>query len=419
MKFQPLLFSLLLSTALYAQKTLQEIRVEENIFIMKIVGVVVLFLVAMPFVLRKLKAGAQVQVRKLDDRSRPAASKVKAAPSEARKVLSKVNTPLDTALDKLMEEHRVPQEERAHHEPLYRRYLEVKFGKIEIKTGSFDFNAILDALSTKLHLLETERNFEIVFEMDANVPPQMIGDSDRLTEILLYILQSALRKQDTHLLELHIKRLNLGDEAVHLEFYIPYAKENYLADHLDIFTPFVDSVLQPGLELYLAREYARLMQGDVVYELLDENDSAFVVDVKLYVTDPSEMRHYRLPSKKMTGHSVLLVDDHKESAMAVKKMFEYFKNEVDLLSSKELFGALDILDDYDIVVIQERFFSSKLVAKLQEIKDKRMIKVVSLNKNEEFEHSDAETIEMIDAELYKPVIVQKVFDLLVALYQKK
>ena len=115
----------------------------------------------------------------------------------------------------------------------------------------------------------------------------------------------------------------------------------------------------------------------------------------------------------------MIVDYHTASALAIQKMFEYFKNEVDVLSSKELFSAIEMLEDYDIVVIQERYFAKHLNAKLNEIKSSRDIKAVSLNKKESFTHSDSETLALLDGEMSKPVTVQKVFDLLVSLYQEK
>ena len=78
-----------------------------------------------------------------------------------------------------------------------------------------------------------------------------------------------------------------------------------------------------------------------------------------------------------------------------------------------------MLDDYDIVVIQERYYAKHLNKKLLSIKEDRNIKAVSLNKNEGFKHSNEETIMLLDAELTKPVTVQKVFDLLVTLYSDK
>ncbi len=420
MKFFHILYSLFLTSTLYAQQTLQEKRVEENLFIMKIVGVIILILIVMPIVLRQLKHLAPKTERHqplpVEQEIKP---KKKRKPSIPEEEEAAPRDPMDVALESLFNEQRVPQEKREVFTSLYRQYLELKMGKVEVRTGSFDLSSALEAVMTKVHTLESDRNFEIVFDMDPNVPSQLIGDAERVEDTLYYLIQNVVLKSNSYLIEIQIKRLNLGDGALHLEFFISYDKDNFQEEKLDIFTPFKEGTTETGLELYLAKEYARLMHGDVTFEPEGENDSAFMVTLKLYMPNPSEMRHYRLPSKTMIGHSILIVDDHTSSALAVQKMFEYFKNEVDVLSSKELFSAIEMLEDYDIVVIQERYFAKHLNAKLNEIKSIRDIKAVSLNKKESFVHSDAETIALLDGELFKPVTVQKVFDLLVLLYQDK
>ncbi len=420
MKFFLLFCALLLSPALYAQQTLHETRIEENLFIMKIVAFVVLFLAALPFLLRKLDArlkqpappNSRIDEELLETDTANFPSEAVAEPEADQSGID----PIESALEALYIEHNISEEQRANHEEIYRRYLEVQTGKAAVKTGSFDINTVFEDVTSRIHAIEYERNFELVFNIDANVPPQVIGDADRMTDVLLFVLHNIISKSDTRLVELQIKRLSTNGNAVHLEIFIPYAKENYQKENLNVFRPFGAGISTLGLELYLARAYARLMHGDVTLVLCNANDTAFVIDFKLYMTNPGEMRHYRLPSKTMIGHSVLLVDDHVESALAVKNMFVYFKNEVDLLSSKELFSALEMLEDYDIIVIQERYFSYKLIAKVKEIKSSRDIKVVSLNKNQDYKHTVEATVNLIDGEICKPVTVQKVFDLLVALY---
>lgn len=422
MKFFLLLYTLFLSSALFAaQQTLQEQRVEENLFILKIIGVVILILIIMPLVLRQLRTLAPKTERRrpipVEQETKPEKKKKTPLPQDEDEE-EVVRDPVDVALETLFNERRVPHDKREGFAPLYRRYVELNMGKVEIKTGSFDFNTVLDAVMTKVHAID-DRNFEIIFDINANVPSQLIGDAERMGDALFYIIRNVVLKSSSYLVEVKIKRLNLGDGALHLEFDIPYAKDNYQEDKFDIFTPFVEGTTPTGLELYLAKEYAALMNGDLTFEPVGENDSALMLTVKLFMPNPSEMRHYRLPSKTMTGHSVLIVDDHNASALAIQKMFEYFKNEVEILSSKELFSALEMLDDYDIVVLQERYFSRNLIAKIEAIKSTRVIKAVSLNKNEMFEHSDEKTIALLDGEISKPVTVQKVFDLLVSLYQEK
>lgn len=55
MKFISLIPLLFISSAVYAQQTLHEKQVEENLFLLKILGVVVLILIIMPIILRQLR----------------------------------------------------------------------------------------------------------------------------------------------------------------------------------------------------------------------------------------------------------------------------------------------------------------------------------------------------------------------------
>jgi len=397
---------------------------EENIFILKFIALGVIFLIVMPFVLRKIRAMKpkfhKRELPPLEQFEVPIDSDIKLKRDETEPEPEEVVIdPLDMELEHLLNEHSVAEDDIARVSLMYRKYLEITMGRAEVMTGSFAFSEVLDEVIKRLNNQLREENFEVVYDIAADVPSKIIGDEIKFIDILYYLIQNVVLNSDTYLIEVKIKRLNFGDDALHLEIHIPNGDNNFSEEKLDIFTPFEGGETETDLELFLAKSYANLMHGDVNFNVEATNDSAFVVEVKLYMPNPGELRHYRLPSKSMIEHSVLVVDDHTESALAVKKMFEYFKNEVDVLSSKELFVALEMLDDYDIVVIQERYYAKHLNKKLLSIKENRNIKVVSLNKNEGFKHSNEETIMLLDAELTKPVTVQKVFDLLVSLYSNK
>jgi len=408
-----ILFLLLFSTFLSAQQTLNEARVEENLFALKIIGVVVLILVVMPFILRQLKSLTPKSVKHkptidLEDEETIKKNKCQKEEEEVTEI-----DPIAYGVEKLLDQRAIAADKHELFKPFYRKFVEIKMGTVDIKTGSFYIDSVLNAVMKRVHSLDLERNFEVVFDMDANVPSQIIGDAERMEEILFYLIQNVVHESDIYIVEVKIKRQDFGDAALHLEFHIAFNEDSKKIS----FEAFEDKSTETGLELYLAKAYAKLMGGDISLEKGRGEERELVVKLKLYMPNPSEMRHYRLPSKTMIGHSVMIVDDHKESALAVQKMFEYFKNEVDLLSSKELFLALEIIDDYDIVVIQERYFAKHLLDRLEKNKLSSSVKVVSLNKNEAFSHDNARTIELLDGEISKPVTVQKVFDLLVSLYK--
>ena len=407
-----ILLFLFFSTFLSAQQTLSEARVEENMFVMKIIGVLILILIIMPFILRQLKSLVPKTEKAKPHMNFDEDDEVKKKSKKQEEEVTNID-PVAYALETLFDQRAVPPEKREAYTPLYRKYVELKMGEVDVRTGSFYIDSVLNAVMERVHQLDDERNFEVVFDMDANVPSQIIGDAERMEEILFYLIQNVVQKSDTYIVEVKIKRQDFGDAVLHLEFHIGCGEEMMEVN----FEAFLDKKSETGLELYLAKEYAKLLGGDVSFEQGHGKRKTLLVKLKLYMPNPSEMRHYRLPSKTMIGHSVMIVDDHKESALAIQKMFEYFKNEVELLSSKELFLALEMLEDYDIVVIQERYFAKHLLDRLEKIKPECGVKVVSLNKNEAFKHTEERTLEILDGEISKPVTVQKVFDLLIALYK--
>ena len=415
-------YAFILSTTSLLAATHTE-RQEESVFILKIVAIVVILLVLMPILLKKLKSketfGEEFEVglespEETQEAGAPENDEVVEVAYEVQE--SQLIDPLDKALENLFNDRGIAVDEREFYRPTYKRYLEVKLGKVEIKTASFQFHELLELVTDRVHTLQDKRNFELVFEQDANVPSQLIGDIEHLSDMFFFLLQNVVYMCDNYPLQMQIKRVDREDDAVHLSFYIPYSKDNYEDDHFDIFTPFAASTALYGLELYLAREYARLMHGDLNFIKVNEDDSAFEVELKLFTPNPADMRFYRLPSKELMRKKVLIADDLRESAVAVEKMFLYFKNSVELISAKELITSLEVMEDFDIVVIQERYISHNVIKKIQELKEQGDIKLVSLNKNETFRHTIQETLSTVDSCLVKPVSNQKILDLLTFLY---
>ena len=183
---------------------------------MKIIGVVILILIVMPIILRQLRSLAPTAERHkplpVEKETKPKKKKkLKEPEAEDEDVAPK--DPVATALESLFNERRVPQEKRESFAPLYRRYVQLRMGKVEIRTGSFDLNSTLNAVMTKVHTLDSKRNFEIVFDMDANVPSQLIGDAERIEETLFFLIQNVILKSSSYLIEIQINGMKWQDLA--------------------------------------------------------------------------------------------------------------------------------------------------------------------------------------------------------------
>ena len=62
---------------------------------------------------------------------------------------------------------------------------------------------------------------------------------------------------------------------------------------------------------------------------------------------------YRLPKKVLIEKQVFIVDDNYNAALAIKKMFAYFRHEVTVLTQEEFRRNIPNLTPFDIIVLNE------------------------------------------------------------------
>ena len=127
---------------------------------------------------------------------------------------------------------------------------------------------------------------------------------------------------------------------------------------------------------------------------------------------------YRLPDKILVEKKVFIVDNNYNAALAIKKMFAYFKHEVKVLSREEFMKNIPNLTPYDIVVLNESLFNIRLVDYLKKIKMGKELKVIALNSLLE---SDKKSFvdAIIDIHLFKPLNQERIFEMIVNLYDIK
>ena len=73
----------------------------------------------------------------------------------------------------------------------------------------------------------------------------------------------------------------------------------------------------------------------------------------------------------------------------------------------------------DIVIINESLFNGRLVRYLRELKAKKEVKVIALNNLLKVNGDRFEDNEVIDIHLYKPLNQERVFELIIELYEIK
>jgi len=300
-------------------------------------------------------------------------------------------------------------------------FLRLKSKKVEITNEEFNINNVLNEVSGSLCSQFAGSNAELIFDIDKNIPRRIVGDSLHLGQILDNILAYLMNQEIVEEVKLEISMFDTFEERVELQFQFTDISNGLTFEALDkLFVPYYDEATEAyvGLGIFVATELVGMMGGELsVYSAVGRG-STLTLSLPFATIDRPNKRMYRLPDKILVEKKVFIVDSNYNSALAIKKMFAYFRHEVKVLSQEEFIKNIPNLTPYDIVVLHESLFNVRLVEYLTKIKMGKELKVIALNallKSDKKSFVD----DVIDIHLFKPLNQERIFEMIVNLYDIK
>jgi len=293
------------------------------------------------------------------------------------------------------------------------KFLRLKSKKVIIENKIFNFNHVLNEVAGVLHNNYKQNNTELIFDTNKDMPKYLYSDSVHLGQILTNILEYLIHHSSNKEVKVEIFAPSNINEGFELKFNID--SEIKIEDKEHFFESYYDEDLHNyiGLGLFVAKELTKLMNGNINIETLSNQYDRIVISIPMKEKH-TEKRKYRLPHKNLVGKKILIVDDSINSALAIEKLFAYFKSEVENINIEDFSPLKCDLASYDIVVFSNSLFNTELIEYIQKIKRRQNIKVLSLENL--FASKKSITNEIIDLSLKKPLTQEYVFDTLVELY---
>jgi CheY-like chemotaxis protein/signal transduction histidine kinase len=297
-------------------------------------------------------------------------------------------------------------------------FLRLKSKKVEIMHEKFNLNNVLNEVSGAVCAKFKGSPVELIFSIENTIPRYLIGDALNLEKTLHNLLEYILSEIDSGEVTLQIMMFATYEEKLELQFRLTDMGEGLTSEEIEkLFIPVYDEQTKEytGLGLFVAKELVSMMGGELVVQSMVGKGTSFTVTLPFEILDPSNRRNYRLPEKVLTTKKVFISDRNYNSALAIKKMFSYFRHEVKVLSKEAFLQNMPDLSKYDIIVLDESLFNARTTAYLKKLKSQKEIKVIILNslleKDEEIQMD-----KVVDRVLTKPVNQERVFELIVNLY---
>jgi two-component system sensor histidine kinase/response regulator len=301
-------------------------------------------------------------------------------------------------------------------------FMKIRSGKLALKESIFNINHLLDNVVKSVIERIYRKDVEVVFEIEKGVPAKLIGDPVRLGQVLTNLIENAVKFMDQGEVRMLVSRKDEaleGAEEIVLAFAVEDNGTGIRDEELEkIFTPFyqIHETDGSGLGLAISKELTELMGGQLGVHSSYGKGSEFTLTVALGIAGVNEKRHYRLPDSAYKKRDILVIDYHDHAATALKKMLEYFHNNVQIIPAAELKQSVPDMSGFDMVFISEKLFTFPVVKHLHDIEETRRPKIVVVGSMLHKPLSTNAVKQMADKRLMKPLNQQRILELIIEFY---
>jgi two-component system sensor histidine kinase/response regulator len=217
----------------------------------------------------------------------------------------------------------------------------IEAGRLELAHEVFDLEEMLSEISDFIGAKAGARGLEVMFQPEGVLPRQLIGDAVRLKQVLLNLLNNAVKFTERGEVVVRIKAVEMRRERAVLRVSVSDTGIGIAAPHIDtLFEPFtqVDTSNARryggmGLGLAISRRLVRLMGGDIEVVSVPGKGSSFTFTATFALPEAA-MEARRLP-EGLTGVHALVVDDNESARLALSNMLETLACRVDAVASGE------------------------------------------------------------------------------------
>jgi len=300
-------------------------------------------------------------------------------------------------------------------------FSKIEAGKLDIENIEFNLNTTLENVSNMISLKAEDKGLELVFDIDNSVPAMIKGDPLRLGQVIINLMNNAVKFTKSGEVILKIKMLSKeeGDEI--LQFEVSDTGIGLTKKQIDkLFQSFsqADSSIGrkyggTGLGLTISKQLVELMGGKIWVESEYGKGSSFIFTIK---TEQLERRSYRLPSRSLMGKKVLIVDANAKTSDALSQMLAYFGYSALHAANEE--NALLMVEEnsFDIIFIDKHIMS---ICNNEKMTNNCNAKIVFMEGGLQLTNDSMFSHIKIDAHLAKPFNQKMVFSLILELFSKE
>ncbi len=212
----------------------------------------------------------------------------------------------------------------------------VEAGKIQLENIELSIPNILQSVCKGLEVLSRNKKIELVRYVDENIPSTLIGDPVRIRQILVNLINNAIKFTFQGQIVTTVKLLDVTDTVCQLQFSVKDQGVGIPQDKLEtIFEAFTQADASTtrrfggtGLGLAISKRLVEMMGGRIWVESEEFQGSTFIFTAKFRIGQNGqaavlpEVNQATVAAKEAKAVKILLAEDNLVNQKIAAKMLE-------------------------------------------------------------------------------------------------
>lgn len=225
----------------------------------------------------------------------------------------------------------------------------IESGELTLDETSFDLHRLLESIQALFHLKAASKGLGLCVTWNPDLPQHIQTDENKLRQVLLNLLDNAIKFTETGNIALRVSRVQKGESLLAsaasplptywLRFQVADTGMGIAPEELSIlFDAFVQTEtgrkLQQGtgLGLAISRQFVQMLGGEITVESQVERGTTITFEVQVHAaeagTTVSSALAQQLTQQQVTGlatstiYRILIVDDQAETRKILVKVLE-------------------------------------------------------------------------------------------------
>ena len=305
----------------------------------------------------------------------------------------------------------------------------IESGKMEIVPVEYDLGEMLSELVSMIWIKAQEKELAFHVDVDHTCPAKLFGDEVRIKQILVNVLNNAVKYTSKGSVTLSIQCRRGEGRKITLIYSVTDTGMGIRKESIPyLFTAFkrVDEeknrlIEGTGLGLSIVKQFVDLMGGTISVNSVYTKGSTFIIEIPQQVATDDEIgelnlearhgrgvrEHYRQSFEAPNAH-ILVVDDNDTNLLVATKLLRDTKVQTDTAGSGAEALVKTLHQHYDVILMDHLMPEMDGIECLHAIRDQigglnNDTPVVALTANAGSENQAMYTREGFDGYLLKPV----------------